>query len=147
MADLPAHAPIRPVWARWRHSILLIVAVSASWTVSQLSYYAQQQLLSPIMNQFGRGEEDVGWMYGAEVAAYAITVLVAAVPLARVSRAGLALFGGVVLVAANVASGLIASGIGNNFELLQFSRVIAGVAGGLVGAAGTAAAASSLDQY
>ncbi len=47
------------------------------------------------MNPFGRGGEDVGWMYGAEVAAYAITVLVAAVPLARVSRAGLALFGGV----------------------------------------------------
>ena len=145
MADLPAQALIPRVWARWRHSILLLVAVSASWTVSQFSYYAQQQLLSPIMSQFGRGEADIGWMYGAEVAAYAITVLIAAVPLARVSRAGVALFGGVVLVAANVASGLISSGIGNNFELLQYSRLMAGVAGGLVGAAGTAAAASSLD--
>ncbi len=145
MADLPAQALIARVWARWRHSILLLVAVSASWTVSQFSYYAQQQLLSPIMSQFGRGEADVGWMYGAEVAAYAITVLIAAIPLARMSRAGIALFGGVVLVATNVASGFIVSGTGSNFELLQFSRVLAGVAGGLVGAAGTAAAASSQD--
>jgi len=145
MPDLPAQSPIRRVWARWRHSILLVVAVSASWTVSQLSYYAQQQMLSPIMSQFGRGEEDVGWMYGAEVAAYAITVLIAAVPLTRISRAGIALFGSALLIAANVASGLITAGDGSNFELLQFSRVMAGVAGGLIGAAGTAAAASALD--
>jgi predicted MFS family arabinose efflux permease len=145
MADLPSQALIPCIWARWRQSFLLFTAVTASWTVSQLGYYAQQQMLSPIMSQFGRGEEDVGWMYGAETATYAITILVAAVPLARYSRAGLALFGGAVLVAANLASGLIASGIDNDFELLQLSRVIAGAAAGLLGAAGTAAAASSLD--
>jgi predicted MFS family arabinose efflux permease len=145
MADLPSQALMSHASARRRQSFLLYLAVTASWTVSQLSYYAQQQMLSPIMSQFGRGEEDVGWMYGAETATYAITILVAAVPLARYSRAGLALFGGVVLVAANLASGLIASGADNNFELLQLSRVVAGAAAGLLGGAGTAAAASSLD--
>ncbi len=145
MADLPAQALIPRVWARWRQSIRLVLAVTASWTLSQLSYYAQQQLLSPIMSQFGRGEADVGWMYGAEVGAYAITALLAAVPLARVSRAGLAMFGGVVLVAANIVSGFIALGTGDDFELLQICRVVAGAAAGLLGAAGTAAGASSSD--
>jgi predicted MFS family arabinose efflux permease len=119
------------------------VAVAATWTVGQLSYYAQPQLLSPIMSHFGRSEEDVGWMYGAEVFAYAMTALMAAGPLGRLSRIRVAMLGGAILVAANLVSGLVASGLSDSFELLQFSRVMAGVGGGLLGASGTAAAAGA----
>jgi predicted MFS family arabinose efflux permease len=143
MADPPAQSLERPAAAPSRLPIPLIVAVTATWTVGQLSYYAQPQLLSPIMSHFGRGEQDVGWMYGAELFAYAMTALVAAGPLGRLSRVRLAMFGGAVLVTANLVSGLVASGLSDSFELLQFSRVMAGVGGGLLGASGTAAAAGA----
>jgi len=119
------------------------VAVTAAWTVAQLSYYAQPQLLSPIMSHFDRGEDDVGWMYGAELFAYAMTALAAAGPLGRLSRVGVATFGGAILVAANLLSGFIVSGPSGSFELLQFSRVMAGVGSALIGASGSASAAGA----
>jgi predicted MFS family arabinose efflux permease len=143
MADPSAQSPGRPVSAPSRPPIPVLVAITATWFVSQLSYYAQPQLLSPIMSRFGRGEEDVGWMYGAEIAAYALTSLVVAGPLGRLSRVGVALFGGAILAAANLASGFVASGVSDSFELLQYSRVMAGVGGALLGSAGTASAASA----
>ena len=145
MADPREQTPGNTVSAPSPVPLPLLVSVAATWTVGQLSYYAQPQLLNPIMSHFGRGEEDVGWMYGAEVFAYAVTALVAAGPLARLSRVGVALFGGAILVAANLISGLVASGLGDSFELLQFSRVMAGAGGGLLGAAGSAAAAGARD--
>jgi DHA1 family inner membrane transport protein len=143
MADPPAQSPERPASAPSRLPIPLLVAVTATWTVAQLSYYAQPQLLSPIMSQFGRGEQDIGWMYGAELFAFAMTSLAAAGPLGRLSRVRVAMFGGAILVAANLISGLVASGLSDSFELLQFSRVMAGVGGGLITASGTAAAAGA----
>jgi predicted MFS family arabinose efflux permease len=119
------------------------VAITATWFVSQLSYYAQPQLLSPIMSRFGRGEEDIGWMYGAETAAYGITALLVAGPLARLSRVRVAMLGSAILIAANLASGFIAAGVSDSFGLLQFSRVMVGVGGALLGSAGTASAASA----
>jgi hypothetical protein len=94
MADPPAQSLESPVSAPSRLPVPLLVAVTATWTVGQLSYYAQPQLLSPIMSHFGRGEQDVGWMYGAEPFAYAMTALVAAGPLGRLSRVRVAMFGG-----------------------------------------------------
>ena len=111
MADPPPRSLGSPVSASSRLPIPLLVAVTATWTVGQLSYYAQPQLLSPIMSHFGRSEQDVGWMYGAEVFAYAMTALVAAGPLGRLSRVRVAMFGSAVLVTANLVSGLVASGL------------------------------------
>ncbi len=145
MADPPAPSSARPTSVRERPPLPLLAAVTATWTVGQLSYYAQPQLLSPIMSRFARGEEQVGWTYGAELFAYALTALVAAGPLARLSRVGVAMLGGAILVAAHLVSGLVASSSSDSFELLQFSRVMAGVGSALVGAAGTAAAAGARD--
>ena len=145
MVDPSAQPLERPASAPPRLPVPLLVSVTATWTVAQLSYYAQPQLLSPIMSHFGRGEQDVGWMYGAELFAYAMTALMAAGPLSRLSRVRVAMFGSAVLVTANLVSGLVASGLIESFELLQFSRVMAGVGGGLLGAAGTAAAAGARD--
>jgi hypothetical protein len=41
MADPPAQSPERPVSAPSRLPIPLLVAVTATWMVGQLSYYAQ----------------------------------------------------------------------------------------------------------
>jgi predicted MFS family arabinose efflux permease len=131
MADSrpPAAAPL---------PILLIVSCSAAWVVAQLSYNALPQFLDPIKLAFDRGDEVVTRMYGYELFVFAIVALAAAGPLARFSRVRVALLGGGVAVAAGVVSALT-----DSYSVLVGSRIMLGVGGALVGAAGTAAAASS----
>lgn len=126
-----------------RSPIALLAAVTATWVVGQLSYYAQPQMLDPIKTHFARGDEAVGLMYGNENLAYAITGLAAAGALARLSRVRVAMLGSLILIAANTASGFIAMGDPESFSLLQLSRVLAGIGAGLIGAAGTVSAAGS----
>jgi len=66
----------------------LILAVTAAWAVSLMGYYAQAQLLGPLMQELGLGEEAVGWMFSVENAALALATLAAAGPLARWSSDG-----------------------------------------------------------
>ena len=120
-------------------SLKLIAAVTAAWSFGQLSYYAQAQLLGPIMNGLGADEEAIGWLFSFENGALALAILSAAGPLGRLSRSRVALFGGAVLVVANILSAFA-----TGYEMLVMSRVMAGIGAGFVGAAGTAAAASSL---
>jgi len=121
-----------------RLSIRLVVAVTASWMVSLFGYYAQAQLLGPIMRDFQRGEEAVGWLFSLENTVLALSALAMAGPLARWSRARTALLAGALAVFGNVLS----AGVGS-FEALVLARVLAGAGAGIAGAAGTAAAASS----
>jgi predicted MFS family arabinose efflux permease len=123
-----------------RESPRLIAAVTGTWTVSLLAYYAQAQLLGPIMRQFEQGEQAVGWLFSLETTALALTSLAAAGPLARWSRSRAALLGGTVVVAANIVSAFAGS-----FEILVVARLLAGAAAGLTGAAGVAAAAGTRD--
>ncbi len=123
-----------------RGSPRLLAAVTATWTVSLLSYYAQVQLLGPLMRQFEQGEEAVGWLFSFETTALALTMLAAAGPLARGSRSRAAFLGGSVVVAANLVSAFAGS-----FEVLAVARVLAGSAAGLIGASGVAAAAGTRD--
>jgi predicted MFS family arabinose efflux permease len=116
----------------------LVAAVAAAWAVSLLGYYAQVQLLGPIMREFERGEAAVGWLFSLENTVLAISALAVAGPLARWSRTRVALIGGVIVVLANVVSAFAWS-----FESLVVMRALAGVGTGLVGAAGTASAAST----
>ena len=118
--------------------VRMLVAVTAAWTISLFGYYAQAQLLGPIMVDFQRGEEAVGWLFSAENVVLALSGLVAAGPLARWSRARTALLAGSIAVLANFASVLMPS-----FEALVVARMIAGAAAGVTGAAGLAAAAST----
>jgi predicted MFS family arabinose efflux permease len=118
-------------------SLMLIVATTAAWSLSLLSYYAQPQLLGPIMSDFELGEEAVGWLFALENAALALTILAAAGLLARRSRAQVAIAGGLIACAANAASPFA-----NSFEMLLFTRFLVGTGSGLIGAAGTASAAS-----
>jgi len=122
------------------HQTRLYFAVTASWTIALLGYYAQAQLLDSIMAEYGQAETAAGALFSAEMASYFITLFCAAWPLARWSRTRTALIGGVVVVVANVASAYAPS-----FEMLVALRVLAGLGAGLVGASGTAAASSSLD--
>jgi predicted MFS family arabinose efflux permease len=135
MSDPSTHAPEHP-----RVTVSLVIAVSATWTISLLSYYAQAQLLAPIMSDFGRGEEAVGWLFSIENAALALSTLAAAGPLARRSRSRTAFLGGVLVVLGNVASAAAGS-----FELLTAARVVVGIGSGMLGAAGVAAAAGTND--
>ena len=138
MADSmpPATDEIAP--AVLRLPILLIVSCSAAWVVAQLSYNALPQLLDPIKVAFDRSDEVVTRMYGYELFFYAVVALAAAGPLARFSRVFVALLGGSVAVAAGIASALT-----DSYSVLVICRVMLGAGGALVGAAGTAAAASS----
>jgi predicted MFS family arabinose efflux permease len=119
-------------------NLLLIVATTAAWSLSLLSYYAQPQLLGPIMSDFELGEEAVGWLFSLENAALALTILAAASPLARRSRAQMAIAGGLLACAANAASPFATS-----YEMLLVTRFLVGTGSGLIGAAGTASAAST----
>jgi predicted MFS family arabinose efflux permease len=123
-----------------RFSILLIVSCSAAWVIAQLSYNALPQLLGPIKVAFNRSDEVVTRMYGYELFVFAIVALVAAGPLARFSRVLVALLGGAFAVTAGVISALT-----DSYSVLVVCRILLGAGGALVGAAGTAAAASSRD--
>jgi predicted MFS family arabinose efflux permease len=123
-----------------RLPILLTVSCSASWVISQLSYNALPQLLDPIKVAFDRSDEVVTRMYGYELLVFAIVALVAAGPLARFSRVLVALLGGAFAVVAGVISALT-----DSYSVLIACRILLGVGGALVGAAGTAAVASSRD--
>jgi len=120
--------------------ILLIVSCSAAWVIGQLSYYALPQLLDPIKVAFDRSDEVVTRMYGYELFVFAIVALAAAGPLSRFSRVLVALVGGAIAVAAGVVSALT-----DSYSVLVVCRIMLGAGGALVGAAGTAAAASSRD--
>jgi predicted MFS family arabinose efflux permease len=119
---------------------LLIAAVTASWAVSLFGYYAQTQLLGHIMREYGKGEAAVGWLFSVENAALALSILAAAGPMARFSRARTAIFG-----ASLVALSSAASAFAPSWEFLVAMRFVAGVGAGIAGAAGTAAAASCRD--
>ncbi|MHC4066657.1 MAG: MFS transporter [Planctomycetota bacterium] len=95
-------------------------------------------MLGPIMRDYGLGEEAVGWLFSLENLAYALTILIAAGPLARLSRSRVAIGGAVLFCAGNVASAFAGS-----YEGLTLTRCLVGMGGGFVAAAGTAAAAST----
>ena len=118
--------------------VLLIVSCTVAWVIAQLSYNALPQLLEPIKETFGRSDEVVTRLYSYELFVFAIVALVAAGPLAFLSRVGVAMLGGVLAVAA-----LIVSALTDSYSVLIACRVILGMGSALVGAAGTAAAASS----
>ncbi|NOR19185.1 MAG: hypothetical protein GQ538_03755, partial [Xanthomonadales bacterium] len=105
-----------------------------------MSYYAQAQMLGPLMEQYDLGEIDVGIMFTQELTVYALAALFVAGPLSRVSRVKAAAVGGLVLITVNLISAYT-----DSFEVLRMTRLLAGFAGGLIGAAGTASAASSLN--
>ncbi len=77
-------------------------------------------------------------LYGYELFVFAFVALAAAGPLARLSRVRVALTGGLIAVVAGVTSSLTES-----YSVLVACRVMLGMGGALVGAAGTAAAASA----
>ena len=119
-------------------SVLLVVSCTTAWVISQLSYNALPQLLEPIKETFGQSDEVIGRLYGYELVVFALVALLAAVPLAFLSRVGIALAGGALAVAAGIVSSQTES-----YSVLVVCRVLLGMGGALVGASGTAAAASS----
>ena len=120
--------------------IRVLLAATSAWMVAYLSYYAQAQLMGELMEKFGHGEAAVGGLSSLENAAFFITMMLAAGPVARLSRARMAILGGIVVVLANIASAYVSS-----WELMMVLRVVAGTGAGLVSACGTAALASSVD--
>ncbi len=123
------------------HSTLkTLVSCTACWFLAQMSYYAQAQMLGPLMSQYNLGELDVGVMFTQELTVYALAALFFAGPLSRVSRVKAAAIGGLTLITVNLISAFT-----DSFEILRATRLLAGLAGGLIGAAGTASAASSLN--
>ena len=115
-----------------------VAAITASWMIGLFGYYAQAQLLGPIMTDFQLGEEAAGWVFSLENTILALTALVFAGPLARWSRARTAVVAGAIAVAANLTSAFV-----ETFEALAMARIVAGAAAGVAGAAGIAAAASA----
>jgi len=117
---------------------LLVLSCTIAWVIAQLSYNALPQFLEPIKETFGQSDEVVGRLYGYELVVFAVVALLAAWPLAFLSRVRVALLGGTLAVTA----GVVSSGT-DSYSVLVACRVMLGMGGALVGAAGTAAAASS----
>jgi len=103
-----------------------------------MSYYGQTQLFGPMMSRYERGEIDVGVMFTQELTVFAITALIVAGPLSRVSRVRAAVAGALLLITVNLISAYT-----DSFEVVRVARMVAGFAGGLLSASGTASAASS----
>jgi len=120
--------------------IRTLVSCTACWFLAQMSYYAQAQMLGPVMSHYDVGEIDAGFMFTQELTVYALAALFVAGPLSRVSRVKAAALGGLMLITVNLISANT-----DSFEVLRITRLLAGFAGGLIGAAGTASAASSLN--
>lgn len=108
--------------------------------VAYLSYYAQSFLRIELMELYDKGDAAAGGLNSIENTAFFVTMMMSAAPMARLSRAKAAIFGGVVLVLANIASAYAPS-----WEVLTATRIVAGFGGGIVAACGTAALASSID--
>lgn len=123
-----------------RISLRLLTAITACWVLAQMGYYAQAQLLGPIMERYALDESVVGLMMSQEVVAYALTALLMAGPVTRLSRSALAVCGGAIVLLSNLLSGFTES-----FEVLRVLRIATGFGAGMIGAAGTAAAASSFN--
>ncbi len=139
MHDPKARQP-EPSSLRATHSVLVLAAIVATWTVSMLGFYAQPQLLNEIMLDLALDEEKVGWLFSAENIALAVAALGVAGPLARWSRIRVAFAGGLL-----ACVGHAASAFAGDFEQLVFARLVAAVGAGLAGAAGTATVASTRD--
>jgi len=120
--------------------IRILISCTACWFLAQMSYYAQAQMLGPLMTEYGLGEIEVGIMFTQELTVYALAALFVAGPLSRVSRVKAAALAGLLLITVNLIAAYT-----DNFEVLRATRLLAGFAGGLIGAAGTASAASSLN--
>jgi predicted MFS family arabinose efflux permease len=123
-----------------RLPVLLLIAVTASWLIAQLGYYSQTQLFGPLMTSFGLGEGAIGMMMSQELAAFGISAFAMAGPLSKISRVKVAMAGGFLVIVGNLVSGYT-----DSFETLRFARICAGFGGGMITAAGTAAAASSIN--
>lgn len=130
--EASAEPPARPA------TVLVLVAATAAWTLGLFSYWAQTMLLLPIMEDRGLGEEAVGWLFSLENLAYGLAILLAAGPLARLSRCRVAVLGALLVCVANVASTFVGS-----YEGLLLARWFVGAGGGLAAAAGTATLAST----
>jgi len=120
------------------HYIRTLVSCTACWFLAQMSYYGQTQLFGPVMSRYERGEIDVGVIFTQELTVFAITALIVAGPLSRISRVKAAVAGALLLITVNLISADT-----DSFEVVRVTRMVAGFAGGLLSAAGTASAASS----
>lgn len=120
--------------------IRTLVSCTAVWFLAQMSYYAQAQMLGPLMSSYDLSEIQIGIMFTQELTVYALAALFVAGPLSRISRVKAAAFGGVLLIIVNLISANT-----DSFEVLRITRLLAGFAGGIMGAAGTASAASALN--
>lgn len=123
-----------------RAHILTLISCTACWFLAQMSYYGQAQLFGPVMSHFDLGEATVGVMFTQELTVFALAALFIAGPLSRVSRVKAAALAGMILITANIIAAQT-----DSFEMLRVTRMVAGFAGGMIGAAGTASAASSLN--
>lgn len=121
-----------------RLSIRLLISITACWYLAQMGYYSQAQIFSPVMERYSVDEAMTGLMMSKEVMVYAMTALIMAGPVTRFSRMKIAMTGSAILL----VCGLIAA-LTESFEVLKVARMVAGFGAGLIGAAGTASAASS----
>jgi predicted MFS family arabinose efflux permease len=118
--------------------IRTLVSCTACWFLAQMSYYGQTQLFGPMMTRYERGETDVGIIFTQELTVFALTALIIAGPMSRISRVRAAVVGALLLTVVNLMSAYT-----DSFEVVRVLRIVAGFAGGLLSASGTASAASS----
>ena len=78
----------------------LVLAGTGAWAVAYLSYYAQTLMMSALMEKFDQGEAAVGLLSSLENGAFFSVMMLAAGPVARISRAKAAMLGALMLVVA-----------------------------------------------
>jgi predicted MFS family arabinose efflux permease len=119
-------------------SMRLLAATSACWLLAQMAYYSQTQLLTPVMNSYDVSATSVGFMMSNEIIVFALVALFMAAPMARLPRVKIAFGSCLSLIICNLISVYAPS-----FEVLSIVRILAGVSAGMIGAIGTASAATS----
>ena len=115
-----------------------IIATTTAWILAYTSMFGSTQLVPSIMSELGVGETGAGRILSFENGAFFVAMFLAAGPLARLSRSRTALVGGLLGVIANIASGFATS-----YDVLMATRIMGGMAFGVMAAAATASAASS----
>lgn len=115
-----------------------IIATSSTWILAYTSMLNTNLLLPSMMKELDVGPATAGWLGTIENGAFFVTMFAVAGLLAHSSRSRMALLGGLVGGIASVASGFATS-----FEVLLATRIVAGIAFGVIAATGTASAAST----
>jgi predicted MFS family arabinose efflux permease len=117
---------------------ILFSSFAAISGVGLLSYAALPYLIGTTMISLGLTEESVGFLYGLEFMAAAISSIFVAPKIGELDRKKIAFIGAIIVIAGNLVSGCW-----SDYEFLLIIRPVTGIGAGLTLASGNATIANA----